>query len=229
LEMNKRIVVQIVVIALVILFISGCSSVKFIPLDSATYPPTDSVKVYWEKPNVPYKEFGVITAESSEGGEEKLLNMVKEKAMAVGAQGIIVRPPNQRTRTVIIPPSAGGPSMTPTTITYQLGALAIRFKEQSASPEIKPPTPKADLTTQPQEISPKEPIKSSSPTSISEKNKISVTGTFANIRSGAGNEFSIITIVKQGDTLILLGEYGEWYHVRTGTGQEGWINNRFVK
>jgi uncharacterized protein YgiM (DUF1202 family) len=60
-------------------------------------------------------------------------------------------------------------------------------------------------------------------------NKVAVTGIYANIRSGAGNEFPIIATVKQGDKLILLGEYGEWYIVRLENGQEGWINNRFTK
>ncbi len=60
-------------------------------------------------------------------------------------------------------------------------------------------------------------------------NTVTVSGTSANIRSGAGNNFSIVTTVKQGDELILLGEYGEWFNVRLENGQEGWIDNRFVK
>jgi uncharacterized protein YgiM (DUF1202 family) len=63
----------------------------------------------------------------------------------------------------------------------------------------------------------------------SDKYRLTVTGTFANIRTGAGNEFSLIATVKQGDKLILLGESGDWYHVRMENGQEGWVNNRFVK
>lgn len=60
-------------------------------------------------------------------------------------------------------------------------------------------------------------------------NIIIVTGTSANIRSGAGDEFSIVTTVKQGDKLTLIGEHGEWFHVRLENGQEGWINKKFVK
>jgi|GEM_PF-955640 len=56
-----------------------------------------------------------------------------------------------------------------------------------------------------------------------------VTGTFANIRSAAGDEFPILTVVKKGDKLILLGESGDWFNVRLEHGQEGWINSRFVK
>jgi hypothetical protein len=60
-------------------------------------------------------------------------------------------------------------------------------------------------------------------------NIVIVTGTFANIRSGAGDEFPIVTAVRKGDKLILLGESGEWFNVRLGNRQEGWINSRFVK
>jgi len=56
-----------------------------------------------------------------------------------------------------------------------------------------------------------------------------VTGTSANIRSRAGDEFLIVTTVKQGDRLTLLGEKGDWFHVRLENGQEGWINKKFVK
>jgi uncharacterized protein YgiM (DUF1202 family) len=32
-----------------------------------------------------------------------------------------------------------------------------------------------------------------------------------------------------GDKLTLLGEYSEWLNVRLENGQEGWIDNKFVK
>ena len=60
-------------------------------------------------------------------------------------------------------------------------------------------------------------------------NVVTVTGTFANIRLGAGNEFPIVTTLRQGDKLILLGEQGEWFHVRLENGEEGWVNNKFAK
>lgn len=66
-------------------------------------------------------------------------------------------------------------------------------------------------------------------TPLTGSNIVILTGTFANIRSGAGNEFSIVTTLKQGDKLILLGEYGEWFNVRFENGQEGWINGKFIK
>jgi len=58
---------------------------------------------------------------------------------------------------------------------------------------------------------------------------IVVTGTSANIRAGAGNEFPIVATVNQGAKLTLLGEYGKWFNVRLENGQEGWINSRFVQ
>jgi N-acetylmuramoyl-L-alanine amidase len=60
-------------------------------------------------------------------------------------------------------------------------------------------------------------------------NVVTVTGTSANIRSGAGNDFPIVNAVKQGDRLILIGEKGEWFNIRLENGQEGWIDRRFVK
>ncbi len=56
-----------------------------------------------------------------------------------------------------------------------------------------------------------------------------VTWTSANIRSGAGNEFPVVTTVKRGDRLTLIGEDREWFNVRLEDGKEGWINSRVVK
>jgi len=58
---------------------------------------------------------------------------------------------------------------------------------------------------------------------------VTVTWTFVNIRSGAGNEFPVVTTVKQGDRLTVIGEQQEWLNVRLEDGKEGWINSRVVK
>ncbi len=83
-----------------------------------------------------------------------------------------------------------------------------------------------DLPTKPQVASPEKPTTSSPVTSST---VVTVTWTSANIRSGAGNEFSVVTIVKKGDKLTVIGESGEWFNVRLENGQEGWISNRVVK
>jgi uncharacterized protein YgiM (DUF1202 family) len=58
---------------------------------------------------------------------------------------------------------------------------------------------------------------------------VSVTWTFANIRSGAGDNYSVVATVKQGDKLTVIGELGEWFNVQLEGGQQGWISNRVVK
>jgi hypothetical protein len=60
-------------------------------------------------------------------------------------------------------------------------------------------------------------------------NVVTVTWTSANIRSGAGNEFPLVTTVKQGDTLTVIGEDREWFNVRLEDGKEGWIKSGVVK
>jgi len=97
------------------------------------------------------------------------------------------------------------------------------------TPELKLFPQKVDTTPKPQTPLPETPKISAPATPPPRTNFVTVSGTSANIRSGAGNEFSIVTIVKQGDKLTFLGEYGEWFNVRLENGQEGWINSRFVK
>jgi hypothetical protein len=133
---------------------------------------------------------------------------------------------------------------------YELASFKLK-QEQVSPKEIKPSSEGEDISSkvQPSEaerpgiatpVTPLSPIGETAvpeakpkllapvPPSLS-ANIVVVTGTSANIRSGSGNEFSIVTTVKQGDKLILLGEYGEWFNVRLENGQEGWINNRFAK
>jgi hypothetical protein len=58
---------------------------------------------------------------------------------------------------------------------------------------------------------------------------VTVTWTSANIRSGAGDNYSLVATVKQGDKLIVIGESGEWFNVRLENGQEGWVKNAVVE
>ncbi len=111
---------------------------------------------------------------------------------------------------------------------YELKSFKLAEK-QPTTPEIKSSTDKVESTTKPQVIPTEKPKISISVTPPQVTNFVTVTGTSANTRSGAGNEFPAITIVKQGDKLILLGEYGEWVNVRLENGPEGWINRKFAK
>jgi hypothetical protein len=204
----------------------SCSKVHYMPVDrSITYTPTNSVKIYWEKPNFPYKEIGILSAEGSDLSEEELLDMLKEKARSIGAHGVIMKPSSQRTRAIGIPGSVSGTALAPRATTYQLHGIAIRIDQPPIPPQVKPSKDEQILKPK---TPPVEKIDKSGP-APSDRYRLTVTGTFANIRAGAGNDFSIIAIVKQGEKLILLGEYGDWYHVRMENGQEGWINSRFAK
>ena len=74
-------------------------------------------------------------------------------------------------------------------------------------------------TTAPQATSP-----SSGTTTV-----VTVTWTSANIRSGAGDEFPVMTTVNMGEKLTIIGERGEWFNIRLEDGKEGWIRSRVVK
>jgi hypothetical protein len=86
-----------------------------------------------------------------------------------------------------------------------------------------PPTAKSQF------MPPEKPTTSIAVTLPPGTNVVAVTWTFANIRSGAGNDFSFVTTVKQGDRLTVIGEDGDWFNVRLENGQEGWINSKTVK
>jgi hypothetical protein len=88
----------------------------------------------------------------------------------------------------------------------------------------------SDFPPKPQVAPPEKPA-TATPTTPSPgaANIITVRWTFANIRSGAGDNYPVVTTVKQGDKLTVIGESGEWFNVRLENGQEGWISNRVVK
>ena len=87
-----------------------------------------------------------------------------------------------------------------------------------------------DLPTKPQVTPPEKPTTSTPVTpSMGAEKIVTVIWTSVNIRSGAGISYPVVTTVKQGAKLTLLGEHGDWLNVRSENGQEGWINGSFVK
>jgi hypothetical protein len=95
----------------------------------------------------------------------------------------------------------------------------------------------AEIITKPQALEPKKEVIESMVRNVEEKlstpvldkKVITVTWTSANIRSGADNNYPLVTNVKQGDKLTVIGENKEWFNVRLEDGREGWISNRVVK
>lgn len=56
-----------------------------------------------------------------------------------------------------------------------------------------------------------------------------VTGDLANVRSGAGTTYDIMTTLHKGDTVSYLGEENSWYRVVLSDGREGWVANWLVQ
>jgi len=95
---------------------------------------------------------------------------------------------------------------------------ALQVPQVSMAPQAPQAPPKPQVAQDPR-----------SPT-VSPKGSFgTVSSTSANIRSGAGDAFSIVSTVKKGDKLVLLGEFGDWLNVRLEGGQEGWISSKWVE
>lgn len=116
---------------LLVIFLAcfGCASITYLPTDeSATYSPTESIKVYWETPKEPYTIIGRVSVESEGLSEESLFKKLKQKAMSVGAHAIIMGGTSQQSSVVGTPMYGGGTLIVPVSST-RLDALAIRFAD----------------------------------------------------------------------------------------------------
>ena len=58
---------------------------------------------------------------------------------------------------------------------------------------------------------------------------VCVIASVVNIRSGPGTKNKVITTVRRGDELEMLGETGYWYNVKLSNEVEGWIYKKLVK
>jgi uncharacterized protein YgiM (DUF1202 family) len=117
---------------------------------------------------------------------------------------------------LIVDPLTGAMwTLDPQTINAKLESKTSNIPSDLTKPLVPPPEKPTTLT----------PV---TPPMGTEK-IATVTWTFANIRSGAGNDYPVVTTVKQGDKLTVIGEFGEWFNVRLESGQQGWISNGVVK
>jgi Bacterial SH3 domain len=57
---------------------------------------------------------------------------------------------------------------------------------------------------------------------------VRVLQAVAHLRGGAGRDFRVVGKAREGDTLTLMSEVGEWYQVRTQEGVEGWVAKDLV-
>jgi hypothetical protein len=112
-------------------------------------------------------------------------------------------------------------SLTETTFheEFELAASIKAGKSFSSAP----PTAKSQF------VPPPKPTTSMAVTLPPSTHVVTVTWTFANIRSGAGNDYSLVATVKRGDKLTIIGEYGDWLNVRLENGQEGWIHSKTIR
>ncbi len=55
-----------------------------------------------------------------------------------------------------------------------------------------------------------------------------VTGSVVNLRSGAGTSYSIVAQLKNGDSVTVLGQSGDWYQVKTSNSATGYVSTAYV-
>lgn len=70
---------------------------------------------------------------------------------------------------------------------------------------------------------PSNPAPSNSGVSQSGGRVAVVSGSAVNVRSGPGTSNGVVGQVAQGDNLSILEQSGDWYHINTSGGKDGWV------
>jgi len=116
---------KILVIGSLLVMIGCTANINYLPTDSkVTYPPTTSTQIFWKEPTEKYHIIGAVTAEG-DSAEEVLFEKLKEKAMALGAEGIIIE--NRETKSSQA--YYGVMPIGPPKKFYSIHALLIRFEK----------------------------------------------------------------------------------------------------
>src|SRR5262249_39622603 len=121
---------------------------------------------------------------------------------------------------VITQPVTLQPTNTLTAALFSMTPKYTATLEPSSTdiPSITPPpspTPAAPVATRTPTLSPTPPVVCVIPPS----------NPTVNLRSGAGSSFPIVTGIKSGTRIVVLGtnEAKDWYNIRLDDGREGWL------
>jgi len=112
------------ILSFLIFFLSGCATISYLPSTSQKFSPTQSVEILWEKPQRSYIELGQISVESADYSEETLFKKLKQKAMEIGADAVIIRSTKPYTKTM------GSWVFVGSTTVRRIEALAIKWKSE---------------------------------------------------------------------------------------------------
>ena len=74
----------------------------------------------------------------------------------------------------------------------------------------------------------KERISSSNNIVNNASGQVSVTASYVNIRTGAGTNNTIKTVVPYGTKLTLISKSNGWYNVKLENGTTGWISKKYI-
>lgn len=66
-------------------------------------------------------------------------------------------------------------------------------------------------------------------TPSAEGKTVAVSGNSANVRTGPGTSYEVVTTLSKGDTATVISEENSWYKVTLSGGKEGWIANWLVE
>ncbi len=64
--------------------------------------------------------------------------------------------------------------------------------------------------------------------SVASAERLAVSVSIANIRSGPGENFDILWAVEKNHPLNVFQKSGQWYHFRDFEGDEGWIHKKLL-
>jgi hypothetical protein len=116
-------------VLLATVIVLSCASVRYFPSTTNSYAPTDRCEVYWHwrTPEFSYTEIGLIVVESDTLEHKKMVEKLKKRAMAIGANGVILRFGPSKTYWFFGRGAYGFSLMSSTTI--RLEGMAIRFDQ----------------------------------------------------------------------------------------------------
>ena len=90
-----RYIVSLIIAVLLVSAAACTKKATFHPLDpTQSYEPTSELRMFRNYPDLPYIEIGTLRAVGR--NKDKLLSSIRKQAMKIGAQGLVVKPPGER-------------------------------------------------------------------------------------------------------------------------------------